>query len=113
MATKKQTKKVKPVEEDLSTSAINVAALSDEEKTRRSLESKPKVSFMIPLEPKEPAGSIETVIINGYRIEIPKGKIVSVPQPVAEILANKYKVEMEVGERMRIDRTKETRDALE
>ena len=115
MPKKKTTRKakvVKPVE-DISASTINAAVLSDAEKTRLSLESKPKVNFMIPLMPREPAGSFETVCINGHMMKLPKGKMLQVPKPVADILANKYEVEMNAGSNLLIGRDVEIKKALE
>lgn len=66
--------------------------------TKALLDLAPKVMFMCPLGDEKP-GSEEIVQINGYKYTIKKGHMVEIPQPVAAILANKYKVEMEVAQR--------------
>jgi hypothetical protein len=59
------------------------------ERMKANLESQPKVRIMINLEGKEVRGkSVETVILNGYRLNIPKGVYVDVPQQVADVIAN-------------------------
>jgi hypothetical protein len=86
--------------------------LTDAEATRRALAKAPKVWFMVPLSPFEKEGAYEEVYINGYRTTIKKGVMVEIPQPVMEILANKYRIETEAGKDMRIDRDTRTEDAL-
>lgn len=86
--------------------------LTDAEATRRTLAKAPKVWFMVPLSPFEKEGAYEEVYINGYRTTIKKGVMVEIPQPVMEILANKYRIETEAGKEMRIDRDNRTEDAL-
>mgnify|MGYP000448037466 CR=1 FL=1 len=111
--TKRRTTRTTKKNEDISTPTINAAVLDDAQKTKLSLDSKPKVNFMIPLVPGEPAGSFETVCINGYLMKLQKGKMLQVPKPVADILANKYRVEMEAGSNVLVDRSAETKKALE
>ena len=98
--------------EEGANSNVQRALLSDAEATKRALAKAPKVWFMVPLSPFEKEGAYEEVYINGYRTTIKKGVMVEIPQPVMEILANKYKVETEVGREMRIDRDDRTQDAL-
>ena len=100
-----------PVEEGAN-SNVQRALLSDAEMTRRALAKAPKVWFMVPLSPFEKEGAYEEVYINGYRTTIKKGVMVEIPQPVMEILANKYKVETEAGKEMRVNRDSRTEDAL-
>ena len=73
---------------------------------KASLDQQPKVSFLIPLGFKEKKGTIETVILNGYRFEIKKGVMVQIPKQVAEVLAESYELEMDAGEQFRTDREK-------
>lgn len=65
--------------------------------TKALLDLSPKVSFMCPLGADEKPGAEEIVQINGYKYTIKKGHMVEIPRPVADILANKYKVEMDVA----------------
>jgi hypothetical protein len=56
------------------------------ERMRQHLEKQPKVPIMIPLTPGEVAGSTETVILNGHRLNIRKGEYVHVPEQVARVI---------------------------
>jgi hypothetical protein len=62
------------------------AHLGKAERMRRHLEAQPKVPIMIPLTPGEVAGSTESVILNGHRINIRKGEYVHVPEQVARVI---------------------------
>lgn len=76
------------------------------------LDAAPKVSFMCPLSPEEKPGAVETVSINGYPYIIPKGQMVTIPQPVMEMLARKYRVETEVMQRLQANATAQKSQAL-
>lgn len=77
------------------------------------LKKQPKVAFMIPRQENELNGlSYETVQINGHRMEIRKGVMVQIPQQVAEILAEKYRIQTEAGADKLIGRSEETMDRL-
>lgn len=56
------------------------------ERMKRALEAQPKVSIMIPLIGGETVGSTESVILNGYRLNIRKGEYVMVPEQVARVI---------------------------
>lgn len=56
------------------------------ERMRLTLEAQPKVPIMIPLSQGEAAGSTESVILNGYRLNIRKGEYVMVPEQVARVI---------------------------
>ena len=74
------------------------ASLSPEEKlVRDQLWSEPLVSIMIPLEQGEDVKAVQPVIINGYRLSIPKNTMVKVPQSVAEMIAIRYKMQLGTG----------------
>jgi hypothetical protein len=60
--------------------------LGKAERMRQHLEAQPKVPIMIPLTPGEIAGSTESVILNGYRLNIRKGEYVHVPEQVARVI---------------------------
>lgn len=96
----KETKETKP----LSQTDLSDATKTDIQRTKEALENQPKVSFLVPLAPGETEGSYETVSINGYTLQIKKGALVVLPQQIVEILANKYKVEMETTSRMSLNR---------
>lgn len=50
------------------------------------LASQPTVRILVPYEQGEPKGTQLPVNINGYRLNVPKGVYVEVPQTVAEIV---------------------------
>lgn len=50
------------------------------------LASQPTVRIFVPYENGEPKGTQLPVNINGYRLNVPKGVYVEVPQTVAEIV---------------------------
>lgn len=74
--------------------------------TKEILAKKPRMTYLIQLSEKEDPKSYEVVTINGYVMAIPKGVLVSVPSPVAKILARQYNVELTAGKEMRADRPK-------
>lgn len=59
---------------------------SKAEMMKAKLALQPKVRIIIPLEGKEKTGATESVILNGYRLNILKGAYVDVPEQVAEII---------------------------
>ena len=67
--------------------------------TKALLDLEEKVSFMVPLGPEEKPGMEEIVQVNGWKYTIKKGHMVKVPLTVANMLARKYRVEMEVMEK--------------
>jgi hypothetical protein len=76
------------------------------------LKSGPHTQFMIPLMPGEKPGAYDTVNLNGCRYTIKKGALVSVPVPIAEVLAEKYQVEMTAGQDKLADRNDAVMNAL-
>ncbi|MDD5726283.1 MAG: hypothetical protein PHC53_02625 [Patescibacteria group bacterium] len=80
--------------------------------TKESLNKEKKVSFMIPLAPGEPPDSEDTVTVNGYLYRIKKNCLVEIPESVANLLANKYKVEREAGRDLLADSSEEKQRAL-
>jgi len=76
----------------------NVAA------TREKLMNGPKTFFVVPLDPGEKPGAVETVNINGFKLTIKKGALVEIPVAVMKVLANYYKVSLEAGQDKLIDR---------
>jgi len=89
------------------------------------LESQPKVSVMIPCEPNEKPGVVETVIVqgrkqykyisgavwsksfNGYRVIVPKGVYYEVPKKVADNIANELNQTYLAGQKWNLDRLDE------
>lgn len=66
--------------------------------TKIKLAGEPKVRMMIPFDPGEKAGAYRTVVINGYRFDVKKNTMVDLPQSVAALLANSYRITSEVVE---------------
>jgi hypothetical protein len=62
------------------------AHIGKAERMRLHLEAQPTVAIMIPLLAGEAAGSSESVILNGYRLNIRKGEYVHVPEQVARVI---------------------------
>lgn len=65
--------------------------LTKAEIMKEALSKQPKVSIYIPLEKGESRNSVETVILNGYRLNIKKGEYVEVPKQIADIIKDSYK----------------------
>jgi hypothetical protein len=57
-------------------------------------------------------GAYDTIQNNGYKLTIQKGVMVSLPMAVANLLAEKYRINMTAGMEKRIDRTSATSEAL-
>lgn len=72
----------------------------------------PQTVFMVPLQAGEKPGAVETVSLNGYRINVKKGKMVTIPVAMAQIIGEKYQIEMEAGSSMLLDRDENTVEAL-
>lgn len=117
----------KPIEKVGNADVSNFQPLSDKEyrslndqqkedyharRSKHELITGPQTQFMIPLQPGEKPGATETVSLNGYRINIKKNTIVTIPVPMAQIIAEKYQVEMEAGSHMLFDRDDEHVEAL-
>ncbi len=57
---------------------------------RDILLAQPAVGFVIPLDPLEKPGAMESVTINGYTMHIKKGEFVKIPEQVAMLLAESH-----------------------
>lgn len=101
------------VNKELSEPDFRIIANKRREDTKKRLDLQQKVWFMIPITPGESQGlSYETVTIDGLRMEIKKGVMVELPRQVAEILSEKYRVELNAGRDKRIDGNQEKLNAL-
>ena len=77
------------------------------------LASQPKVRVLVPLETGEKLGEFLPVSINGYRLNVPKGVYVDVPQSVADIISESFNIyEQNSATAMRADRNDEVVSAL-
>jgi len=88
------------------------ALLSDIELTKKILDKEEKVHFMIPLVEGEKPGAIHDCFINGAKFSVKKGIMTMVPQSIANLLAEHYKVGMEAGAAYRLDMNAEKQDRL-
>lgn len=79
---------------------------------KEKLWRQPLVQFMIPLGFGEKRGAFESVILNGYRLNIMKGVMVEIPKQVAEILANSYQMLAEAGKDFELDRSELVKEVL-
>jgi hypothetical protein len=84
--TAKTAKKRAPKPAEPQTEGSADAHIGKAERMRRHLESQPTVAIMIPLLAGEAAGSTESVILNGHRLNIRKGEYVHVPEQVARVI---------------------------
>ena len=78
--------------------------------TKYILDNSEKVNFIVP----KIEGEIgeETVQINGYKLTIQKNVMVSIPIQIANLLAEKYRIQMTAGQDKKIDRASDVSDAL-
>ena len=81
-------------------------------KMKKVLQEQPQVQFIIPLGQGERKGAHETVQINGYKLTIMKGTMVTLPQQVVDILAAKYEINMTAGAEFRVDGDERKQEAL-
>jgi hypothetical protein len=94
------------------------ASLSPEErKVKEELLKEPRVSIMIPLEMGEKAGATMSVTLNGYRLNIQKNVVVSVPRTIAEMIAERLQIQLGTGaialeREVSINKSAESSDAL-
>ena len=65
--------------------------------TRDKIMAEPKIKFLVPLDINEKQGTILPVTINGWRLNIPKGIFIDLPQSIAVMLAEKYQITSEAG----------------
>ena len=110
-------KKVEPkIETPVSKNEFNektpVIVKTHAEETKEILDKAPRTDFLIPLFEGENEGAVETCQINGYPFIIKKGVMVNIPVPVANLLAEKYRIAGLAGRDKRIDRNSETENAL-
>jgi len=62
---------------------------------KQKLSQEAKLPIYIPLDPGETKGAYRSVTINGYRCEVKKGVMVSVPESIHKLLMNAYQIESE------------------
>ena len=82
---------------------VRVVRESKVEIIRKKLAAQPVVRMYLPLEGQEKVGTTHPVIINGLRINVPKGVYVDVPQQVADILRESFQQTEDAGKAFRLD----------
>lgn len=84
--------------------------------TKAALEKQPKVMVFIPFEAGENAAMAakvkQTVNINGYQFDVPRGVAVEVPKQVAEMIKERLESEGKAGRAYRIDSDERKQEAL-
>lgn len=76
---------------------------SKKEIMREKLMTQPTVRMYIPLNQGEKAGQTHPVTLNGFRINVPKGVYVDVPQQVADVLKDSFQQTEDAGKAFRLD----------
>ena len=95
-----------------SISSIQRRVKTRAEQTKVYLNSQPKVSILIPLEKGEKRGAIQPFCINGYRFTVPKGKMTQVPEQVAQMISERFDVELDVRSQSLGQQNTEAKSAL-
>lgn len=91
--------------------SVNAEEIAKVEKTHQSkvdamkenLSKQPLVTMYVPLVGGEKIGATIPVTLNGYRVNIPKGVYVDVPQQIADLLKDHLQQTEEAGRRWRLD----------
>lgn len=83
------------------------------EQMKAHLESQPKVSIMIPLEKWEKKGTTQPFTINGYRFTVPKGVMTQVPEQVAQMVSERFNVDLEIRSQSIENRDSDAKSALD
>ena len=91
---------------------VQVRVKTKAEQMKAQLEAQPKVSILIPLEKGEKKGAVQPFTLNGYRFTVPKGMMTQVPEQVAQMISERFNVELEVRSQSIEQRDKEIKEAL-
>ena len=91
---------------------VQVRVKTKAEQMKAQLEAQPKVSILIPLEKGEKKGAVQSFTLNGYRFTVPKGMMTQVPEQVAQMISERFNVELEVRSQSIENRDKEIKEAL-
>ena len=107
-------KPIKKAKEPIVPSVVDIQqrVKTKAEQMKVHLESQPKVSILIPLEKREKKGAVQPFTINGYRFTVPKGTMTQVPEQVAQMISERFNVELEARSQSIENRDKETKEAL-
>jgi hypothetical protein len=83
------------------------------EQMKAHLEAQPKVSIMIPLDRGEKRGAVQPFTINGYRFNVPKGVMTQVPEQVAQMVSERFNVDLDIRSRSIENRDQDAKSALD
>ena len=90
---------------------IEKLALNASNKVAQELEKEDLWPILIPLREGESKGDPQPVIIGGYRMVVPKGKMIRVPESVAKILEPRVGVDL-IGYDKRLSNKEGAEEAL-
>ena len=74
------------------------------ERTEAYMKKQPTIRTMIPLGINEKMGASEDLQINGYKITVPKGVFVNLPEPFVDLISYAYNQTAEAGKEFLLDR---------
>lgn len=103
----------KPVEKIVTNAEVKQRVQTKAEQMKAHLESQPQVMILIPLEKGEKKGASQPFCINGYRFEVPKGVMTPVSEQVAQMISEKYQVELQVRGRSISQKEQDVKTALD
>jgi hypothetical protein len=94
---------------------VAVAHKTKAQRMKEHLAKQPKVKIFVPTEGKEKVGTVLPVTLNGYRLNIPKGRYVEVPEQVAQVVMDSLNQTQDAtspikedGKPLRLDEQNET-----
>jgi len=108
-----QQKTVVPQPKSLTTDQISRRVKDKAEQMKDQLDAQVKISILLPLEKGEKKGAVQSFCINGYRFTVPKGVMTSVPEQVAQMVSERYNVELDVRSRAIGQGNREAKEALD
>jgi len=108
-----ESKVVKPVPTSVQTSTPKQDVQMKADQMKANLDKQNKVTILIPLEKGEKKGAVQPFCINGYRFTVPKGTMTQVPEQVAQMISERFNVELEVRGQSLDQRDSETKTALD
>lgn len=85
---------------------------SDVQTAKKNLDAEAQVSIMIPLAQGEKQGATHDCYINGYKVTVKKGAMVTVPQSIANLIAQHYEIEMNLGSDFLVEGDQDKANAL-
>ena len=107
---------ITPQQERVEQTKADQALRSDVQKMKDHLAKQRKVSIMIPFEAGEKPDQARNITfhvnLNGYAMDLPRGKYIDVPEQVADVIKERLESEGKIGAEWRIDRDESKAEAL-